>query len=187
MIAHAFGQLARVPGVIAARVGITLARMHVREVSANRGRWINAMAEINGHDDEAAGAWCAHFAWFCWQVAALVVGCRVVSRTSGSVVSSWHKATDAERVEGTPRPGDIALRVRDVSDLAGVLAGGWAYGHAMIVVRVHADGAIDIVHGNTDGSGGAEGDGVYYERRAYRMDDPRLIGFIRPTLERVTG
>ena len=187
MIARALLALVRNPGVVAARVGMTWAEMDVREeLGSNRGRWVDAIVEIGGGDDEAAPAWCMYFCWACWHVAGLGLGLEVTSRTSGSVIPSWHRATDEERVDGDPIAGDILCRVRDVDDLAAVLAGGWAPGHAEIVIRTRPDGGIETVGGNTFDEDGAEGDGVYIHRQTYTRDDPRLLGFIRPTVRRCT-
>lgn len=185
MIASAMKALADVPGVVAARVGVSWARLGVRETDgANRGRWVDAIVEIGGGDDERADPWCMFFAWACWHVAGLALGRRVVSRTSGSVISSWHRATAAER-QTVPRVGDILCRVRKVSDLEAVRAGQWAPGHAEIVIRVLDGGQLWTVGGNTFDEDGAEGDGVHLHRSTYTLADPRLIGFIRPTLDRL--
>lgn len=185
MIAAALLELVRNPGIVATRVGMTWAAMDVREeAGSNRGRWVDAIVEIGGGDDDDAPAWCMYFVWACWHVACLSLGLELVSRTSGSVISSWHRATDGERVDGDPIAGDILCRVRSVDDLAGVLAGGWAPGHAEIVIRTRADGVIETVGGNTFSEDGAEGDGVYIHRQTYTRNDPRLLGFIRPTVRR---
>jgi hypothetical protein len=185
MIAAALRTLQRVPGVVAALVARSFALMRVRERGINRGRWVDAIVQIGGGDDEQAGAWCSYFGWACWHIAALVLGCRVVSRTSGGVVRSWHYATEAERVQGTPQPGDLMCIVRDARHLDTVRAGGTVPGHLELVRRVHADGTLDTIGGNTTSADSAEGDGVYLHRGTYTLTDPRLIGFIRPRLERL--
>jgi hypothetical protein len=185
MIARALLALFRQPGILAVRAALTFASMNVREeTGANRGRWVDAIVELGGGDDEAAPAWCMLFCWACWHIAALALGLEVTSRTSGSVVSSWHRATDAERVTGNPRAGDLLLRVRDAEDLATVRAGGWCPGHAEIVVRCDDAGKLVTVGGNTFDEDGAEGDGVYIHRSTYTMNDDRIIGFIRPSVKR---
>jgi len=185
MISQALHTLQRAPGVVAVLVARSFALMQVRERGSNRGRWVDAIVEIGGGDDEAAGAWCAYFGWACWHIAALALGCRVTSRTSGGVVRSWHRATEAERIYQTPRPGDLMCIVRNPAHLSAVRQGQTVPGHMEIVRRVYGDGSLDTIGGNTTGGDSAEGDGVYIHRKVYTLSDPRLIGFIRPTLKRL--
>lgn len=185
MISQALHTLQRAPGVVAVLVARSFALMQVREHGSNRGRWVDAIVEIGGGDDEAAGAWCAYFGWACWHIAALALGYRVTSRTSGGVVRSWHYATEDERVTGTPRPGDLMCIVRNPEHLPAVRRGETVPGHMEIVRRVYDSGMIDTIGGNTTGGDSAEGDGVYTHESLYSVYDPRLIGFIRPTLKRL--
>lgn len=185
VIAAALRTLQRVPGVVAVLVARSFAMMEVREHGHNRGRWVSAIIRLGGGDDDDAPAWCAYFGWACWHIAALALGCRVVSYTSGGVARSWIRAHEGDRVTGTPQPGDLMCIVRDARHVATVHAGGTMPGHMEIVRRVNGDGTIDTIGGNTTGGDSAEGDGVYEHRGVYRLDDPRLIGFIRPRIERL--
>jgi hypothetical protein len=185
VIAQALQTLQRAPGVLAVLVARSFALMRVRERGSNRGRWVDAIVQIGGGDDEAAGAWCAYFGWACWHIAALALGYRVASHTSGGVVRSWLRATEDERIYQTPQPGDLMCIVRRAEHLSAVRAGNTVPGHMEIVRRVYGDGSLDTIGGNTTGGDSAEGDGVYMHQGVYRLDDPRLIGFIRPTLERL--
>jgi hypothetical protein len=78
------------------------------------------------------------------------------------------------------QPGDIYCRARDAADAVKVHAGRRVLGHAELVVRDTGDGWLHTAGGNTDGSDDRDGDGVYDKPRGIRLDDPRLIGFVRP-------
>lgn len=185
MIARALRTLQRNTGVLVVLVARSFALMDVREHGHNRGRWVSAIIRLGGGDDDDQPAWCAYFGWACWHIAAIATGQRVVTATSGGVARSWLKATEDERILQTPRPGDLMCIVRDPAHLSAVRAWHTVPGHMEIVRRVYGDGTLDTIGGNTTGGDSAEGDGVYEHRGTYRLDDPRLIGFIRPTLERL--
>lgn len=180
------------PGVHAALTMRTWAAMRVRETRANRGRWVDPIISLAGGDPGDAPAWCAYAAWSAWHVAAMALGMRVTSRTSGSVAQSWLLQAgtpgqihidDVRSGKVKLQPGDIYIRTRSAADTATVHAGRRALGHAEIVIRDCGDGWLHTAGGNTDSGDSRDGDGVHDKPRGIRLDDPRLVGFVRPVCE----
>jgi hypothetical protein len=187
--AEAFAVCRDNPGDHAVVTMRTWAAMGVRETRPNRGRWVDPIISLAGGDPGDAPAWCAYAVWAAWHHAAMALGLRLVSTTSGSVAQSWlaQAGTPAQIHVDAVRsgaiklqPGDIYCRARDAADVAKVHGGRRVLGHAELVVRDCGDGWLHTAGGNTDGSDNRDGDGVYDKPRGIRLDDPRLIGFVRP-------
>lgn len=189
---QSLGALRARPGIVAALVMRTWAGMKVRERPSNRGRWVDAIVSIGGGTPSNASAWCMYAAWAAWHSACFSLGMQLTSRTSGGVLSSWHHAKgtvsqisiDAVRSgEMTIQAGDIFIRTRDADQVARAIAGSKPVGHAEIVLSPQRkDGWIHTAGGNTNMAGSREGDGVYEKHEGIHLDDPRLVGFLRPVV-----
>ena len=169
------GAATRDPHTLALAAMGSWADMGVRESGHNRGRWPTAIATYGGRDPSSDGAWCAWGVSAALLIAAHASGTELVTRTSGAVRSLWQLNPGAQ-TRG-PRPGDVFIRARKADDVPAFTSGS-PLGHCGLVERVYADGVMHTIECNTDGDGGAEGDGVY--RRTLRTDDPRLVGYISP-------
>jgi hypothetical protein len=189
--AAAFARLRAEPGTVAAMVMRSWAALGVREDGGkNRGRWVDAIVEMGGGDDEDAPAWCALACCAAWYTACHALGLHPRVVASGGVARLWQRQTvdtatlipvSAVREGAQLLPGDILIRGRDEAGARRIAAGQSAYGHAELVVR-HVVGAewIHTAGGNTTGGDSAEGDGVYDKPRGHRVDDARIVGFVRP-------
>ncbi len=186
------------------------AAMKVRESDGqNRGPVVDAIHELseaaggNG-DKEDAAPWCARAVNVAWYLAGLCTFQRVdpvVSR-SGSVFyllhSTFRRAPELvifvntkEAIEGLGdltkviKPGDAMIRYtvkdryRDVpfDELERKMT---ESGHVEIVQKVHKDGTLDTVGGNTDHDTAREGNGVFVHRGRYSVHEDRVVAFVRP-------
>jgi hypothetical protein len=189
--AAAFACLRAEPGTVAAMVMRSWAALGVREDGGkNRGRWVDAIVELGGGDDEDAPAWCALACCAAWIAGCHALGLHPLLVTSGGVARLWQRQTRDSAIlipiaavrEGAQLlPGDILIRGRDEAGARRIAAGQSAYGHAELVVR-HVVGAewLHTAGGNTTSADSAEGDGVYDKPRGHRVDDARIVGFVRP-------
>lgn len=200
-LAAAFHLLRVNPGHLAVLTMKSWAALPVRESSPNRGRWVDAIVEMGGGDDEDAPAWCAYAVWAAWHSACHAIGLKLVQPTSGGVIRSWHKAPEHTRIlhsdvvsgKEVLQPGDIMIRTREAKHVERVLNGSTVPGHTELFVRFDPDSGLtntlaDWIHtagGNTNEAGSADGQGVYDKVEGIRIDDPRLVGWIRPDFEQL--
>jgi hypothetical protein len=182
---RALSRLRQHPELTAVMAARSFAKMNVVEQSHNRGRWVDAIIEMGGGDDDDAPAWCAYFAWGCWHMGCLTLGLELDSRTSGGVIRSWHKNPDAQYNIRDAKMGDLMIRVRDEDDVEKVLEGGTVPGHTELIVDISADGWVHTIGGNTISEDSAEGNGVFEKKRGIHVDDPRIIGALRPKTKRL--
>ena len=125
--------------------------------------------------------WCGFFCRLVWMEAGQSLeamhGKRKRTIVTSSAVKSMKAASDCNRWSDKPIPGAISVW-RNFKD--GVPQ---STGHMGIVVSVDVD-SFETVEGNTNASGGREGNTVARKTRSYswyRKDGLRLMGFI--TLE----
>jgi len=188
--AAAFACLRAEPGTVAAMVMRSWAALGVREDGGkNRGRWVDAIIEMGGGDDEDAPAWCALACCAAWYTACHALGLHPRVAASGGVARLWQRQTvetatlipvSAVREGAALQAGDILIRGRDEAGARRIAAGQSAYGHAELVVRYAGGEWIHTAGGNTTGGDSAEGDGVYDKPRGHRVDDARIVGLVRP-------
>lgn len=164
----------------------------------NRGPVVDAIHELAGGDDEDAAAWCARAVQAAWRIAGWATLQRLdpaVSR-SGSVFYLLHEthkrapelcilSHDVTFPTAEIKPGDAMIRYSVAPEFLDVPV--WERkrsmtksAHVELVVRVHPDGWLDTVGGNTDADDARDGDGVYLHRRRYSINEPRVVGFVRP-------
>ncbi len=145
----------------------------VRESRPNRGETVDLFIRSVGIDPEeyeaqhgAGPSWCAAFVHFCGARAAasLGEGCPV-PKTAGAIRLFQYGLTNGLVVHD-PRPGDVFA-----------IDHGMGKGHVGIVTMDVPDkGHVLTIEGNTNGSGGRNGDGVY--RRTRPLAEINL-GFVR--------
>lgn len=167
--------------------------LHVREQGGtNRGLEVEQfLASVHA---APGNAWCAAFVHFVCMTAAKELGGKTNCKPSGAVSSQWTKARlDRFAVtlrDGQPvptvehsylvKPGDVWCRVAKKEDLPEVRdLGARRLCHTGIVVAVSPK-SFSTIEGNTNGAGSRDGDGVY--AKTQKWDDPRTIGFWRPSL-----
>lgn len=182
-------RLRRNPELLAVQWARSLAAMGVREDGGhNRGRWVDAIVAIAGYDPDDAHSWCAMFACAAMLSGGLASGMRPRMHITGGVARLWQRSARegallipiaAVREGAELRPGDIMIRGRDEAGARRMERGESAYGHTEIVVR-HGHRWLHTVGGNTTSGDSAEGDGVYDKPRGCDLQDPRLVGFVRP-------
>lgn len=177
----ALSHLREYPELFAVMTARSFAKMDVRETGHNRGRWVDAIIEMGGGDDDDAPAWCSYFVWACWHNACLALGLKLDSRTSGGVTRSWHKNPAGQYKIEDAKIGDLMIRVRDPNHVGRVLNGNNVPGHTEIIVKIRPDGWIHTIGGNTISEDSAEGNGVFEKERGIHKDDPRIIGALRPS------
>jgi len=139
----------------------------VREVGRNAGPRVEeyqAVVHLRPGD-----AWCAALVSFVFLRVAERLGIPCPLNLSGGALHLWEGAPREQRTQ-TPEPGAIF-----------VIDHGHGLGHVGIVehVNVGAPGELDTIEGNTDGSGGREGDGVY--RRIRKLPIAGLVGYVVPS------
>lgn len=121
-------------------------------------------------------SWCAYFVRLCVRMAGYV------DKTSPSAVTTYRNYAKVGMVGSEPRPDSIACWQRYKDGAATIL------GHVGIVGRVstleNGEVVFECIEGNTDGSGGREGDGVYAKTRRASLKRVAnglvLLGFCYP-------
>lgn len=195
-IARAYGVVRAHPGLVAARTMLSWCDLRVREdAGQNRGRVVDAIQLIGG-TTRLGEAWCLRAAYAAWHAAGWALGQRpnVVDgevEDTGGTAKAWirthddHKIPVDAAIDGRRSllPGDIMIRVRDPDDREAVRGGHYRPGHAEIVTRQHTDGWLDTAGGNTSSRGSAEGQGCFRHPRGIHIEDPRILGFLRPEME----
>lgn len=147
-----------------------------RERPGNTG-WLDAdfEADMKGVGWKRGQAWCAYFVRLCVRLAQG----KLVDKTSASAVTTYRNYKAAGLAGDEPRVDSIAVWQSWKNGKA------TPQGHVAIVEKVDsATRTMSCIEGNTDGSGGREGDGVY---RKVRYTYPRptrnglvLLGFCYP-------
>ena len=129
----------------------------VREHGKNRGPHVDIFLRSAGLDPtRGAYPWCAAFVNYCFQVAATDTGATNRHPKTASVAKLWAKAPPHARTM-TPAEGAIFVMLRPDGK-----------GHTGIIESVFVDEkgvGMTTIEGNTDASGGREGDGVYRKIR----------------------
>lgn len=163
------------------------ARRGVKESSHNAGRDVSAIIQSGGGDPDERPAWCAYAACDAWIRGCDAAGVRPDFVTSGGCARLWHRnptlqiTIDQVRSgQVVLRPGDIYIRGRDAAAGARIRNGGTDLGHCGLTRVLRKDLWISTAEGNTDSEDSREGDGVYRKIKGVSLDDPRLVGFIRP-------
>ena len=118
-------------------------------------------------------SWCASFVYFCFTRAAVNRGIANPCVKTAGVLNHWAKAPawsriSADDVASAPeviRPGAIFI-----------VDHGQGHGHTGLVERV-SPGVLHTIEGNTNASGGREGDGVYQRIRPLASIAPGFIDY----------
>jgi hypothetical protein len=136
---------------------IAQTQLGVRETSRNSGPEVDAYLFAVGLDP--GQAWCAAFVVWCYMRAAseLRIRSMPLPRT-GKVTRLWHMSANRFGRDW-PSVGDIYCHATDLKILD-------SPGHCGIVVRVHPDGSITGIEGNTNEAGSHDGVCVGPNRRA---------------------
>lgn len=152
-------------------LAIAQSQIGVRETSRNSGPEVDAYLFSVGLDP--GNAWCAAFVlWAYFRAAAELRAHDVPLPRTGKVTRLWQKCA-GRYGRRYPAIGDIYCHATDLKTLD-------SPGHCGIVVRIHVDGSITGVEGNTNSGGGREGDCVWQNRRTL---DYVNLGFIDITRE----
>lgn len=146
-----------------------------RERPGNTG-WLDAdfEADMVRMGWKRGQAWCAYFVRLCVRL-----GIGLVDKTSPSAVTTYRNYLKAGLAGPEPRVDSIACWQHWKGGKATV------FGHVAIVEKVDpVMRTMSCIEGNTDGSGGREGDGVYRKTR-YTYPRPTanglvLLGFCYP-------
>jgi len=125
-------------------------------------------------------AWCAYLTELVWKESMPEQFAQLDKLFSAGAVKTWNNFKDSGWPVGKdPQPGDVVI---------------WQYwhegsptwkGHAGIVLRVEGN-EVETVEGNTNTTGGREGDEVAIKRRMINFDARNglvMRGFIHPKLE----
>lgn len=145
------------PGYISALLSAASSQVGVRESGSNRGAIIRNYQAATWL---APGAWpwCAAFVCWCIREAAKQVPLpfRLPDTPRAAEFASWG------------RKSGLAVMLRPPSVIRGdIVIYRFKSGHHVgIVCEDSKDGFFVAIEGNTDGSGGRDGDGVYRRRRA---------------------
>lgn len=139
---------------------IAASQIGVRETARNSGPEVDAYLASVGLGP--GYSWCAAFVYWCFVTgAASVRADNPCPRTAGAL-RMWTLAPSSQTQ--LPEPGDVF-----------VIDHGHGLGHVGFVELVNADGSLTTVEGNTNASGGREGDGVYRRSR----DRAAIRGYLR--------
>lgn len=154
-----------------------IARQYVgqRERPGNTG-WLDAdfEADMVRVGWKRGQAWCAYFVRLCVRL-----GTGLVDKTSPSAVQTFRNYSKAGLAGLEPRVDSIACWAHYKDGKA------TGKGHVAIVEKVDTFArTMSCIEGNTDGSGGREGDGVYSKTRyTYPRETSnglKLLGFCYP-------
>lgn len=148
---------------------IAKTQIGVRETAHNSGPEVDAYLFAVGL--YPGQAWCAAFVIWSYSQAARELGIHdlPLPRT-GKVTRLWQK-TAGRFGRRYPAVGDIYCHATDLQTVD-------SPGHCGIVTKIHPDGSITGVEGNTNSGGGREGDCVWMNPR--KLDYVNL-GFIDVT------
>lgn len=124
-------------------------KVHVKEIGANRGLWVERMLAAVGLG--GGFAWCASFVSYCAKLAEFETG----PKSGRAAVRNWASwAKDNNLLGFKPTRGDLVYRLDSKTKL----------GHIGIIIDADPPN-VKTIEGNTDGSGSREGDGVYRKSR----------------------
>lgn len=124
-------------------------KIHVREVGANRGYWVERFLASVGLGPSYA--WCAAFVTFCLKTA----GAKNLPKHPASVLG-WMQWAEANN----------AFLTKPVRGCAFAFMHTKTTGHIGFVVRETLGPSVATIEGNTNAQGSREGDGVYRRTRA---------------------
>lgn len=144
--------------VRAKALAIASTQVGVREASRNSGPEVDVY--LHGVGLGPGFAWCAAFVHWCFDQASAAFGLgNPCPRTAGAL-HLWELCPPLWRLDPDEVvvPGDVF-----------VIDHGHGLGHVGFVELVRDDGRLQTIEGNTNASGGREGDGVY--RRTRRRDE----------------
>jgi len=116
-------------------------------------------------------AWCSAFASWCIQRAAVALGIAPAFRYSGGALALWSRNA----------PRSIAPQALTPDDLPCVVVWnhGGGLGHVGLCVGLdQAAGKLQTIEGNSDANGSRTG-GQVVAHSDRRLDDPKLMGFLR--------
>jgi hypothetical protein len=151
------------------------AEVGVRESGGpNRGPRVDEYIRNVGLDPTRGSfSWCAAFVYYCFTRTAVTLGVNNPCPKSAGVLMLWAKAPAWSKI----RAGDVASRP-DVVEPGSIFivdhSGG--KGHTGLVEKIGA-GSVHTIEGNTDDSGGREGDGVYRRIRSFSEINTGFIDF----------
>lgn len=114
--------------------------------------------------------WCAAFAFYCYMRASAMLGLINPCPRSARALGIWALAEGSAKVQ---RPAVGSLFVLDTGKPGGD-------GHIGFVEKVHGDGLITTVEGNTNEAGGREGNAVARHERWDPQSGARgqLVGYV---------
>lgn len=152
----------------------------MHEIGQNAGwddlRFAAHMAECGWQRGQA---WCAYFAELVWKEAMPEIWSELDKLFSAGAVATWNRFREADGwiCDKHPQPGDAVIWQHWYDNQPT-----WK-GHAGIVLRVIGPNEIETIEGNTNASGGREGDEVAIKHRMLNFDARTglvLKGFIHP-------
>jgi len=184
----------RASGAGAALVAIVqawLAQGVTESKGSNAGPDVSWLIHDGGGSPDKRPPWCAYFVSSCCRQLERAGHAMRYSRT-GRAVAHWQKAEPADRIlprdiwREDPR-GLLMVRTRlskDYTDAHKARDGMARQGHVAIVVAINeAERSIDLIAGNSSGSGHAKvkGSGAVARERIIEGDPAwaRLVGFVR--------
>ncbi|TIC86145.1 CHAP domain-containing protein [Crenobacter intestini] len=144
-------------------VEVAASQVGVREVpkSSNRGPQVEVYLASTG--TPAGSWWCCAFTYWCFREAATALGVANPMLNTAHCLTHWNgaKQRGAQRVH----TGDAVANPALVKPgMLFILDKGGGNGHTGVVERVAGE-FIYTIEGNSNASGGADGDGVYRLRR----------------------
>lgn len=159
------------PSLTEAAIEIAQSQLHVREQGPlpNRGPEVDDYLRSVGIDPKTGSfSWCAAFAHWCFEHAAVNLGQRNPFPKTGGALHVWQLAEPICR-DTNPRPG-----------LVYVLDHGRGQGHVGIVIGVAPDGTPSEISGNTfDVGGGREGNAVaFHVGTPEKTHGGELLGYL---------
>jgi len=141
----------------------------------NRGPQVDQYLARVGLDPAKGYAWCASFAYWCFDEAARQLGVANPCVKTGGVLDHWARSPLSARVAAQDAFDDPRL-IRPGALF--VVDHGAGKGHMGIVVQVLA-GEIATIEGNTNRAGSREGDGVYQKTRTVSSINVGFLDYAR--------
>lgn len=174
--------LARLP---AQMLAVATTQVGVRELPGqpNRGAQVDRYLQAAGIGNPGANPpggfpWCQAFLYWCAVQAcsALGRGDVPVPKTAG-VLQHWQRAASVPGARRITAAQALADPAQVTPGMFFTLDFGAGRGHTGLVERVHPDGRLITIEGNSNALGGREGIGVYrLERR--KLTEDKLKGFV---------
>lgn len=148
----------------------------------NRGPQVDQYLRTTGiaNPGDIAGGypWCQAFLYWCMAQACTALGRGSVPmpRTAG-VLEHWRRCARLPGVVRVDKAQALATPALVTPGMVFALDFGKGHGHTGLIERVHPDGRLVTIEGNSNATGGRDGVGVFrLERR--KLTDDHLRGFV---------